>query len=489
MSLDEEIAARLEKLQKLKKENIDPYPAQTERSHTVAQMLSSWPSLVESGAVVTVTGRLKTKRAHGGLVFADIEDGTGTIQIAVKRDVVGDEIFTRFADLSDLGDFWAVAGTSFVTKKGERTISANTVTLLTKTLLPLPEKWHGLTDVEVRFRKRYLDLISNELVRDIFKKRSLIVRAIRTFFDERGYLEVETPILQTLAGGANAEPFITHHNTLGIDLYLRIAPELYLKRLLVGGMEKVYEMARCFRNEGMDHLHNPEFTQIEAYEAYANYRDYMKLVEELLPFVARAIGLDVTAVPFEDTTIDFTPPYPRMTFNESLEKYGKFKPAIIADHKKLIAEAEARGVAVLREWGYGKLLDELFKTFARPHILQPTFIIDHPIELSPLTKRKFDDPLHVERFQLLVGKGIELVNSFSELNDPIDQEARFASQEAARVGGDTEAQRLDDDFITALKHGMPPAAGLGLGIDRLVALLTNTHSIKEVILFPTLRPE
>lgn len=489
MSVHEEEAARLEKLERLKTAGVDPFPAHAKRVHMVAVIRATWDTLLASNETVTIAGRLRAKRGHGGILFGELQDESGKIQIAFKKDVLGTQPFSFFDEISDVGDFFEIHGTLFTTKLGEQTILVSEYKILTKTMEPLPEKWHGLDDVEIRYRRRYLDLIANEQVRALFKTRSAIVRAIRNFFDERGFMEVETPILQPLAGGAAAEPFVTHHNALDIDLYLRIAPELYLKRLLVGGFERIYEIARCFRNEGIDHLHNPEFTQIEAYQAYADFNDFMSLVEELLPTVIRSVHQDVSKVTFEDTTINFEPPYPRISFREVIKLYSGHDIQSTPDRSSLALAAESLGLKVASEWSYSKILDEMFKKFARPKLLNPTFITHHPIELSPLAKKDPTNPAYVERFQLLVGRGYELVNAFSELNDPLDQEARFAEQEKARSQGDVEAPAADNDFVTALRHGMPPAAGLGLGIDRLAMLLTNSHSIKEVILFPTLRPE
>lgn len=489
MSVHEEEAARLLKLERLKKAGVDPFPARAKRSHVIAAVRATWDTLLAANEIVTIAGRIRAKRGHGGILFAQIEDESGKIQIAFKKDVLGAESFQFFDATSDIGDFFQIEGTLFTTKLGEQTALVSRYQILAKALEPLPEKWHGLEDVEVRYRRRYLDLIANEQVRGIFKTRSAIIKAIREFFDERGFMEVETPILQPLAGGAAAEPFVTHHNALDIDLYLRIAPELYLKRLLVGGFERVYEIARCFRNEGIDHLHNPEFTQIEAYQAYADFNDFMNLVEELLPKVIRSVHSDISAVPFEETTINFEPPYPRVTFRDAVKQHAGHDIETTPDRPSLADAAEKLGLSVADEWGYGKILDELFKKFARPKLLNPTFVTHHPVELSPLAKKDPNSSTSVERFQLLVGRGYELVNAFSELNDPLDQEARFAEQEKARKAGDAESPEADKDFVEALKHGMPPSAGLGLGIDRLAMLLTNSHSIKEVILFPTLRPE
>lgn len=488
MELDE-AAMRLETLARIKKEGVDPYPAIARRSHTIGGLLDGFSKLEKNGSSLTIVGRLRSLRRHGGMSFAHLEDRSGRIQIAWKKDTVGASAYAWVGENIHVGDFLEITGLLFTTKVGEKTLDARTTRLLTKSLEPLPEKWHGLTDVEVRFRKRYLDLIANPEVGATFRTRAAIVKALRGFLDERGYLEVETPILQPIPGGATARPFVTHHNALDIDLYLRIAPELYLKRLVVGGLERVYEISRCFRNEGVDHTHSPEFTQIEWYEAYADYHALMAQIEELLPRIVQACGLDIAAVPYGKFSIDFTAPYERMTFRDALKKYGKLDIEEYESRDKLAKKAVSLGVTVHAEDGKDKILDELFKTFVRPRITNPMFIIDHPVELSPLSKRKPDSPQYVERFQLLVGGGSELINGFSELNDPLDQESRFREQEQAREAGDVEAQRFDADYIEALKIGLPPTAGLGMGIDRLTMLLTNNHNIKEVILFPTLRPQ
>lgn len=486
--LSDEEKIRLEKLKKIRAAGHDPYPAKCSRTNKIATVLAEFNEKEEGGKEITLVGRLKTVRVHGGLTFANLEDESGKIQLALKKDNIGADKYQFFKDLIDIGDFIQVAGKLFLTHKGEKTLEVKEYTLLSKSLTPLPEKWHGLTDTEIRFRKRYLDLISNPEIKLIFKKRSLLVRALREFFDNREFIEVETPILQPIPGGANARPFVTHHNTLDIDMYLRIAPELYLKRLIVGGMERVYEIARCFRNEGIDHLHNPEFTQIEFYQAYADYEDLMKLTEELLPYLAKKV-LGETKCVYDKNEIDFKPPYPRITFREAIKKYAKIDIEDFPTHEALAKKAKALGVDVAKTDSHGRIMDEIYKKFVRSNLIQPTFIINHPLELSPLAKKIPDNPKYTERFQLVLAGGNELCNAFSELNDPVDQEERFAGQEKARQGGDIEAQRMDADFIDALRTGMPPTAGLGMGIDRLAMIFTDSHSAKEVILFPTLRPE
>jgi len=485
----EESAVRLERLHALVADGINPFPSASARTATVAMTLGRFDELVASGEAVTLTGRLRSVRGHGGAAFADLEDGSGKIQIHCKQDVLGAARYELFSTRLDIGDFLQVTGKAFLTRRGEKSLEAADLQILTKSLHPLPDKWHGLSDTEIRYRKRYLDLLANPEVRQIFRQRSLIVQAIRDFFHREGFMEVETPILQPIAGGATARPFITHHNALDIDLYLRIAPELYLKRLIVGGFERVFEVARCFRNEGIDHSHNPEFTQVEFYQAYADYRDLMSLTERLLPeIVAKACG-GKTSVTYEGHTVDFTAPYPRITFRDALLEYGGFDIEDYPDRAALAKLAESHGVPVETKDDRGSILDNLYKKFVRAKIINPTFVIDQPVEHSPLAKRRADDPRYVERFQLVLGAGVELVNAFSELNDPIDQRARFEEQEKLREKGDEEAQHLDEDFIEALSVGMPPTAGFGMGIDRLTAVLTGSHNLKEVILFPTLRPQ
>lgn len=479
-----EDAVRLDHLNTFKEMGLNPFPAQSTRTHTLATAREA-----AEGAALTVVGRLVSRRDMGKLTFAHLTDASGKMQIVFSEKDLGKEAYTFFNKNFDLGDFLQIEGERFTTHKGEASVLTKKYTLLSKALLPLPEKWHGLTNVEERYRKRYLDLLANEESMRIAKVRSLLVRELRNFFDGRGFFEVETPILQTLYGGANAKPFTTHHNALDISLYLRVAPELYLKRLVVGGFEKVYEIAKCFRNEGIDNNHNPEFTQIEFYQAYADYTDLMDLMEEVMPRLIKAAGL-----PLKFTTngqeVDFTGPYPRVTMRELIKKYAKIDIEDYPDQKSMFAVAKKLKVeGIEKTSGRGKLIDDIYKQYARPFIVNPIFMIDHPVELSPLAKRRVDNPEYVERFQLLCVGGNELCNAFSELNDPLDQEARFKEQVENGRAGDEESMPYDEDFVTALKHGMPPTAGLGMGIDRLVKLLVDAQNLKEVILFPTLRPE
>jgi len=484
----EEEAVRRSRLEKLQQAGIDAYPASSTRTHTVAHFLESFEALQTSGEEVRVCGRLKTIRKHGGLTFCQIEDASGVTQLAFKRDRLGEAAYAFFHETVDMGDIVEVRGTAFVTKAGERSLEGHEYRLLTKTLLPLPEKWHGLSDVETRYRRRELDLIANPHVRAIFKTRATIVRTMRRFMDERGFIEVETPVLQAVPGGASAKPFITHHNALDTDMYLRVAPELYLKRCVVGGLERVYEVARCFRNEGIDHSHNPEFTQIEGYAAYMDYRQLMEFLEEMLVEVIRACGLDPAAVPFQGHALNFTS-IPRMTFRDAMMTHANVDIETFTSRDAAAKTALKLGVPVATTDSAMTIIDNIYKHLVRPKIVQPTFLIEYPAEMTPLAKRKPEDPRYVEMFQLVYGGGVENVKAFSELNDPIDQEERFREQEAARANGDEEAQFGDQEYVDALKVGLPPTAGFGIGIDRLTATLTDSHNLKEVILFPTLRPE
>jgi len=501
--------SRLKKLDQIKKQGIDPYLSQGDQISKIVEIQKNFDHWFQKERLVKMAGRIRSIRMHGKSCFAHLEDETGRFQIYLKYDLLGEEKYNFFVDLIDVGDFVSTEGKLFLTKKGEQTILVENYQLLTKSLLPLPEKWHGLSDIELRFRKRYLDLLANPEIKEIFQKRSLIIKLTRQFFDELGFIEVETPILQPIPGGANARPFVTHHHALDIDLYLRIAPELYLKRLIIGGFEKVYEIARCFRNEGIDRAHNPEFTQIEFYQAYADYQNLMTLTEKFLEFLLEKIegkleieyqGEKIRTRPSTSSgqnivfskeenyiqKINFKAPYTRLSFRQALIDFVQIDIEKFKTREQIATKAKNIGLKVDRSWGRGKILDELYKEFIRPKIIQPTFIIDHPIELSPLAKKKTDNPDYVERFQLIVA-GMEVCNAFSELNDPLDQEERFREQQKMREAGDEEAHRIDYDFIEALKYGMPPTAGEGIGIDRLATILCNVHNVKEVIIFPTMR--
>ncbi|GBC99179.1 Lysine--tRNA ligase [bacterium HR17] len=477
---------RLAKLQRWRERGVDPFAVtRFDRTHQAADIERCFDAL--QGRTVRIAGRLTALRAHGKLTFADLLDGSGRIQLMARINTLGEEAYERFGDL-DVGDIVGVEGGVLKTRTGETTVEVHKFWLLAKALHPIPEKWHGLRDVEVRYRQRYLDLIANPKVRDIFVKRSLIVRAVRQFLDERGFLEVETPILQPVYGGALARPFITHHNALDMDLYLRIAPELYLKRLIVGGFERVYEIGRNFRNEGVDARHNPEFTMLEAYQAYADYHDIMRLTEELIAFVAQKV-LGTMTITYQGHAIDLTPPWRRIPLMEALrEATGVNFLALRGDEERAREVGRQLGLSVEPTDHWGRVLDEALKKKVVPTLIQPTFLVDYPVEISPLAKRKPDDPTMTERFQGFIG-GLEIANAFSELNDPLDQRERFEMQQRLRERGDVEAHPLDWDFVTALEYGMPPTGGLGIGIDRLTMLLTDSPSIREVILFPLLRPE
>lgn len=478
---------RIEKLKKLQKKGLDPYPAKVWRTHPCQAVKDNFENLEKEKREVVLCGRLKTIRSHGKSAFANLADESGEIQIYFKEDLLGKKNYQIFLELIDLGDFIEARGTLMKTKTGEKTVVLNNFRIISKSLLPLPEKWHGLEDVEIRYRKRYLDLIANKKIKEIFEKRFQIIRTIRDFFIEQGFIEVETPTLQLLAGGANAKPFKTHHDALDIDMYLSIAPELYLKRLIVGGFEKVFEITRCFRNEGIDWAHNPEFSQVEFYQAYADYQDLMKLTERLFIYLFEKLRMSYVRK-FKDQEIDFRPPYPRKKFIEIIREFTGLDLEELKNKKDLYPAAKKLGLELQKNWSWPKIVDEIFKEKVRTQIKNPIFVINHPVELSPLAKKTPDDPHFVERFQLIAG-GMELCNAFSELNDPLDQEERFKAQQAARKAGDEEAQMYDQDFVEALKYGMPPTAGEGIGLDRLVMILTGAKNIREVILFPTLKPK
>jgi lysyl-tRNA synthetase class 2 len=487
VAINDEYQQRLAKLDNLKKLNINPYPAKAKRGLTIATWLDDFNKLLKNKKKITLAGRIISLRLQGGSCFFNFQDGTGLTQAFLRKDKVGDEKYQIFKDNFDQGDFVSLTGGAFLTKTKEPTILVSAFELLSKALLPIPDKYYGLKDPELRFRKRYLDLLVNPEIKKIFNLRRQIINLTREFFNSRGYLEVDTPVLQTIASGATAKPFVTHHKALDIDLYLRVAPELYLKRLIIGGYDKVYEIARCFRNEGIDHQHNPEFTQIEAYEAYKDYEDYMKMVEEFFVWLVKKINKNSTKIKNGEDMLDFKAPYPHLDFKEALEKELKIDLEK-TDNNGLIDLLKKAGLSVDKSWGRGKILDELYKKFVRPKLIQPVFLINHPLELSPLAKKIPGRENYVERFQLVV-KGAELCNAFSELNDPADQEERFAEQKRLRAAGDEEAQGADQEFVEALKHGLPPTAGLGMGLDRIVMVLGGIDNIKEVILFPTMRPK
>lgn len=483
---------RRQKAAALRAAGLDPYPTRAQRTHTTAAALDRFaqiePGLAADGhdpELITVAGRIISRRHQGKTIFAHLRDGAGELQLYLRRDVVGDEAFERFLRLYDLGDFAQATGHLFRTRMGEVSLRVSETAMLAKALNAPPEKWHGLQDVELRYRQRYADLIANAEVRQIFVTRTKIVRAIRDFLDHRGYLEVETPTLQPLYGGAAARPFTTRHNALDQIFYLRIADELYLKRLIVGGFDRVYEICKDFRNEGMDRNHQPEFTMLEFYEAYADYKTMMETVESLIVHVAREAlgGLRFT---YQGTEIDLSPPWPRITLRDAIRQQTGIDYVEYPDQASLLAAARAAGADIETGTVWPRIVDELLKQFVRPFQIQPTFLIDYPVELSPLAKRKPDDPSHVERFQPYIGGG-EIGNSFTELNDPLDQLARFVEQQRDRAAGDEEAMPIDEDFVNALMYGMPPTGGVGVGIDRLVMLMTDQTTIRDVILFPAMR--
>ena len=475
--------ARLHKLEAVRALGVDPFPRRYERTHLSAEVLAGFDEL--EGKTVRVAGRLVGAiRLFGKAGFAHLLDAGGRIQVYFKKDNLDERGFATFREL-DTGDFIGVEGPPFRTKTGEITIEARNVTFLAKALRPLPEKWHGLTDVEKRHRQRYLDLIANEDVRQTFALRSQAIRSIRDFLDGRGFVEVETPVLQAVAAGAAARPFETHSNALDQELYLRIALELYLKRCIIGGIERVFEIGRIFRNEGLSVKHNPEFTMLELYQAYADYNDIMELVEHLVSHVAQDV-LGTTHLKWGDETLDVSPPWPRRTMRELLMAHAGLDYAEHPNAASLGEAAQRAGLTIEPSWSRAKLIDELMTVLVEPKLIQPTFVVNYPAETTPLAKRRADAPDEVERFEAYAA-GMEIANAFSELNDPIEQLRRLEAQVEARADGDDETQAVDRDFVEAMEHGMPPTGGLGLGIDRLVMLLTNRQSIREVILFPQLR--
>lgn len=488
-SIEEIRENRIKKLESLRQAGINPYPSKSRRNFIVADILENFDSLAQSQKDIILAGRLTAMRGQGALVFANLKDGSGSIQIFFKKDNFNDNDFDKLQNLFDIGDIIEVSGVLFITKRGEKTLEVKNFRILTKSIRPIPTEYYGIEDVEERYRKRYLDLLINGDVKDKFIKRSKIYSALRDFYGQKGYLEVETPILQALPGGATAKPFKTHLNALDLDLYLRIAPELYLKRLLVGGFEKVYEMGRCFRNEGMDATHNPDFTMLESYSAYENYENLMKMTEELMEFLVKIIYSDSKnlEIDYRDSKISFKAPYQIARFADLLKKYFDIDYDKISE-KELFDFAKSRGLDLPKDMHKGKIGDELYREFIRKEIIQPTFMINHPLELSPLSKKIEEDETKVERFQLIAG-GMEIMNGYSELNDPLDQYERFKEQEKIGKRGDEEAQRMDSDYIEAMEYGMPPAAGLGIGVERLVMILTNSNTLRESILFPIMKPK
>ncbi|MSQ26650.1 MAG: lysine--tRNA ligase [Dehalococcoidia bacterium] len=487
---DEFYQQRLSKLQALRAQGLDPYPSRFERTHTAVEAAAYFAAFEAEHAgehteeTVTLAGRITALRVMGKATFMDIRDGTGKLQAYFRADHLPAGQFQNLKEL-DLGDFVGVTGNLFRTRTGEVTLGAHHYAVLAKSLQPPPEKWHGLTDTETRYRHRYLDLMSSEEVRQTFITRSRVVATMRRFLDDRGFLEVETPMLQPQAGGAMARPFVTHYNALDQQFYLRIATELHLKRLIVGGLEKVYEIGRIFRNEGISTKHNPEFTTLESYEAYASYLDVMAMVEDMVSHIARTV-LGATEIPYKEGTINLTPPWRRITLRDAIQERSGIDFLAYRETDALAEAMRSKGHTPPAGAGFGKLVDELLSNTVERHLMQPAFLTEYPVELSPLAKRMPENARLVERFEAFVG-GMEIANAFSELNDPVEQRARFSHQAQMRALGDDEAELPDEDFLFALEHGMPPTGGLGMGIDRLAMLLTGNASIREVILFPQLR--
>lgn len=484
LDVQEQMRIRLEKLRDLSIDGRDPfcqivYPV----THHSADIIDRFEEL--EGTEVSVAGRILSRRGMGKVSFCDIQDRRGKIQIFTKIDAVGEEEYERWQKL-DIGDIVGVRGEVFRTRMGEISVRTKEYTLLTKALRPLPDKFHGLKDTETRYRQRYVDLIVNPEVRDTFEKRSRIIRGIRSYLDRADFIEVETPILNSIPGGASARPFVTHHNTLDIDMYLRIAPELYLKRLIVGGFERVYEIGRLFRNEGMSVKHNPEFTAVELYQAYTDLRGMMTLCEELLSEIAIQVN-GTTEITYQGTPISLKSPFERISMTDAVKKYAGIDFSLVRSDEEAQAAAKSKGLEPGGKLTRGEILNLLFEAFCEDKLIQPTFVYDYPIEVSPLAKKIKDQPGMVDRFELFIG-GREYANAYSELNDPIDQRERFADQIRKREAGDDEANLHDEDFCVSLEYGMPPTGGLGIGIDRLVMLLTDTSSIRDVLLFPTMKP-
>ena len=485
-NLNEILQIRRDKLTTLQQAGQDPF-MQTRYAFdtTTAEIRDNFDKMENTG--VRLAGRMMSKRVMGKVSFCDLQDGAGRLQLYVRRDELGEEAYAQFKKL-DIGDIIGVAGTVFRTQRGEMSVRCSSVTLLSKSLLPLPEKFHGLQDKDLRYRQRYVDLIVNPEVRNTFKMRSAFIKHVRDFLDNRGFMEVETPVLNTISGGATARPFITHHNTLDIDMYMRIATELPLKRLVVGGLDRVYELGRIFRNEGMDPKHNPEFTTVELYQAYADFNEMMDLFEDLLTSAAQKL-LGGYELEWLGEQINLAPGWPRLTMSEAVKQYLGIDFMAIDSDEQAVAAAKAAGVELpaTAEKTWGNALYECFDQKVEEHLVQPTFITMHPVDVSPLAKRSAQDPRLTERFELFICRS-EMGNAFSELNDPIDQRQRFQKQVELRAKGDDEAGMMDEDYINALMYGLPPTGGLGIGIDRCVMMLTNSDSIRDVILFPTMKP-
>lgn len=480
--LNELMAVRRDKLQDLIELGIDPFGERFERTHTAQEILDKFGELEDQSTVIA--GRIMSLRTHGKATFADLMDDSGRIQLYFRVNTLGEEGYALLQKL-DIGDILGITGRVFKTRRGEISVEVHNMKFLSKSLMPLPSKWHGLKDVDLRYRQRYVDLIVNPGVREVFETRSKIIQSLRNFLADRGYIEVETPMLHVIAGGATARPFTTHHNALDMDLYLRIAPELYLKRLLVGGFERVFEMGKMFRNEGISTKHNPEFTMCELYMAYGDANDMMEITEEIYAHIAQEV-VGSTKIVFQGQEIDLTPPWPRIPMLEAIKQHSGVDLSGLSDSEARQA-AKDKGLTVEPNATFAHVLDEFFDVFVEPKLIQPVFITDHPVEVSPLAKRKKDNPNLTDRFEPFIVTW-EVANGFTELNDPIDQEQRFRQQVEQRDKGDDEAHMMDEDYIRALEYGMPPAGGLGLGIDRMVMLFTDSPSIRDVLLFPHMRP-
>lgn len=483
--INEQMQVRIDKMHKIEEHGWKPFGYRFLYTHRAADIAAQFDELSEKETEVKMAGRIMAIRGHGKTCFMDMQDKTGRIQVYVRKDVIGEENYALIK-LMDIGDTVGITGTAFRTHMGELSIKANSVEMLSKSLRPLPEKWHGLKDVETRYRQRYVDLIVNPEVRDTFVKRSQIIRSVREVLDSHDFLEVETPILNTIAGGAAARPFISYHNALDMQVYMRIAPELYLKRLIVGGMDRVYEMGRVFRNEGIDNRHNPEFTSVEIYQAFADYRDMMDLTEEVVVKTAEKV-LGTTTINYESTTIELASPWKRMSMIEAVKEYSGKDFTNVTDLEEARAIAKELNVAVEPSFGIGKIINACFEEYVEDKLIQPTFITGHPKEISPLAKSNPENPEITDRFEAYI-YGREICNGFTELNDPIDQKERFLKQVEERANGDEEANMMDEDFVNALEYGLPPTGGLGIGIDRLVMFLTNSSTIRDVLFFPTMKP-